>query len=169
VAGIILRILLQILINCALVAAVFLAGAYFMAAIEKNLLGWIVDEEMHRMIVWGGALIISLPFLIATYRKLDALGMLLAELVEGAVPPIRLLRTALRFVIKLIPVLSIAGILMLIAALSTRILPPLTLLLIALAIAAALTALLWKFFVRLHARLQLALFETIEQEKDRQH
>ncbi len=169
VAGIILRILLQILINCALVAAVFLAGTYFMAAIEKNLLGWVVDERVHRMIVWGGALIISLPFLIATYRKLDALGMLLVELVEGAVPPVRPLHMALRFVIKLIPVLSIAGILMLIAVLSARILPPLTLLLIALAAAAALTALLWKFFVRLHARLQLALFEIIEQEKDRQH
>lgn len=168
IAKIVLRILLQILINCALVAAVFLAGAYFMAAIEKNLLGWIADEGAHRMIVWGGALIISLPFLIATYRKLDALGMLLVELAQGAVPPVKSIRMALGFLIKLIPVLSIAGILILIAALSERILPPPALLLIALAIAAVLTALLWKFFVRLHARLQLALFETIEQEKDHQ-
>jgi len=169
VARIILRILLQILINCAMVAAVFLAGAYFMTAIERNLLEWIADEGVQRMIVWGGALIISLPFLVASYRKLDALGMLLAELAEKAMPSLRLIRSAIRFVTRLIPILSIIGILVLIAALSARILPPPMLLLAALATAAVLTALLWKFFVRLHTRLQLALFDAIEQEKDRRH
>jgi monovalent cation:H+ antiporter-2, CPA2 family len=169
VVRIILRILSQILINCAMVAAVFLAGAYFMTAIERNLLEWIADEGMQRMIVWGGALIISLPFLIASYRKLDALGLLLAELAEKITPPLRLIRIAFRCVIRLIPVLSIIGILVLITALSARILPPPMLLLAALATAAVLTALLWKYFVRLHTRLQLALFETIEQEKDGRH
>jgi monovalent cation:H+ antiporter-2, CPA2 family len=169
VAGILLRILLQILINCAMVAAVFLAGAYFMTAIERYLLEWIADEGMQRMVVWGGALIISLPFLIATYRKLDAFGMLLAEPVKNAVSPPRPIGIALRVVIKLMPAMSIAGILVLITALSARILPPPALLLAALATAAVLATLLWKFFVRLHARLQIALFESVEQEKELGH
>ena len=169
VAKIILRILLQILVNCALVAAVFLAGAYFVAAVEESLLRWIADEGVQRMIVWGGALIISLPFLIATYRKLEALSMLLAELGsshEISGQPVRGWR---RFLGKLIPILSTLGILMLIAGLSAGILPPMRLLIIVLACAAVLTVLFWKFFVRLHSRLQIALFKTMEEEKDERH
>lgn len=169
VAKIILRILLQILVNCALVAAVFLAGAYFVAAIEKSLLRWTADEDMQRMIVWGGALLISLPFLIATYRKLWALSMLLAELLRAPEFTGQPLRGAQRFFFELIPILSIGGILALIAALSVRILPPMNLLMIVLMSAAALTALLWKFFVRLHSRLQVALFDSMKDEGEEHH
>lgn len=169
VAKIILRILLQILVNCALVAAVFLAGAYFVAAIERSLLRWTADEDMQRTIVWGGALLISLPFLIATYRKLWALSMLLAELLRAPATTGQPLHGAQRFFIELIPIVSIGGILALIAALSVRILPPLNLLMIVLVSAAALTALLWKFFVRLHSRLQIALFDSMKDEGDEHH
>ena len=164
-AKIILRILLQILVNCALVAAVFVGGAYFVGVIGKNLPHRIMDEDIQHMLVWGGALIISLPFLIAAYRKLAALSMLLAELGTSLQPA----QGARKFLFKLIPIASILGILLLIAMLSARILPPPHLLIVVLAIAAGISALLWKFFVRLHTRLQVALFETMEQSRDEAH
>lgn len=164
-AKIILRILLQVLVNCALVMAVFLAGAYFIIGIERNLLTWIPQEEIQRVIVWGGALLISLPFLIATYRKLKALSMLLAEIGQtgdaGGMPR----AGARRFVFELIPLASIAAMLLLIAIVSSSALPPFEWVMAILGCAAALTALFWKFFVRIHTRLQVALFETMEDNK----
>ena len=165
-AKIILRILLQVLVNCALVMAVFLAGAYFISGIERNLLTWIPQEEIQRVIVWGGALIISLPFLIATYRKLQALSMLLAEIGrKGEAAGAHGAASVRRFIFELIPLASIAAILLLIAIASSSMLPPLEWLIAILVCAAVLTALFWKFFVRLHTRLQIALFETMEENK----
>jgi CPA2 family monovalent cation:H+ antiporter-2 len=69
-------------------------------------------------------------------------------------------------VFRLIPALSIAGILLLIAALSASILPPAEWLILLLLGAAGLAALLWRPFVKLHARLQIALFKTLEEDKD---
>jgi CPA2 family monovalent cation:H+ antiporter-2 len=168
-AKIILRILLQVLVNCALVAAVFLAGAFFVASIEKTILAWISEEAVQKAIVWGGALIISLPFLIATYRKLKALSLLLAEL--GVRPDVagRYTKGLRRSIAEVIPILSIAGILLLIGVLSVKILPPAQLLIVVFAVAAVLAALLWKPFVRLHSRLQIALFETLDEEPDKKH
>ena len=166
-AKIILRILLQVLVNCALVAAVFLAGAFFVASIEKTILAWISEEAVQKAIVWGGALIISLPFLIATYRKLKALSSLLAEL--GVRPDVagRYTKGLRRSIAEVIPILSIAGILLLIGVLSVKILPPAQLLIVVFAVAAVLAALLWKPFVRLHSRLQIALFETLDEKPDK--
>ncbi len=164
-AKIILRILLQVLVNCALVTAVFLAGAYFIRGIESNLLIWIPQEEIQRVIVWGGALLISLPFLIATYRKLQALSMLLAQIgytneAAGAG------RSGVRrYAFELIPLAVIVGMLFLIASVSGNILPPFEWIVAVLVCAAVVAALFWKFFVRLHTRLQIALFETMEENK----
>jgi CPA2 family monovalent cation:H+ antiporter-2 len=164
IANIILRISLQILVNCALVAAVFLGGAYLIGG--GNIVTSITDEQIQRTIVWGAALVISLPFLIATYRKLEALSMLLGEL--GMNPSVagRYKAGMRHMVFRLIPALSIAGILLLIAALSASILPPAEWLILLLLGAAGLAALLWRPFVKLHARLQIALFKTLEEDKD---
>jgi CPA2 family monovalent cation:H+ antiporter-2 len=166
-AKIVFRILLQVLVNCALVAAVFLAGAFFVASIEETLLAWIAEKEMRKAAVWGGALAISLPFLIATYRKLRALSMLLAELGVSAAAAGRYTRAVRRIVTEVIPVLSIAGILLLIGAMSVTILPPAQHLIMVLAAAMVLAAVFWKPCVRFYARLQIALFETLDEKPDK--
>jgi CPA2 family monovalent cation:H+ antiporter-2 len=163
IANIIFRISLQILVNCALVAAVFLAGAYLVGG--RHVVTAITDQQVQRTVVWGAALFISLPFLIATYRKLEALSMLLGEL--GMNPPVAgRYKVSIRHVIfRLIPAMSIVGILLLIAALSASILPPAEWLILVLVAAAGVAALLWRPFVKLHARLQIALFKTLEEDK----
>jgi CPA2 family monovalent cation:H+ antiporter-2 len=168
IAKIIQRILLQVLVNFALVAAIFLAGAYFIDGIGEQLAAWIADERVQKAVVWGGALIVSLPFLIAAYRKLKALSMLLAEL--GVSPELagQYTDSARRVISEVIPVASIAGILLLLSALSASILPPTGLLILVLVVAAGLVALLWRWFIKLHSRLQIALIETLENDKDKQ-
>jgi CPA2 family monovalent cation:H+ antiporter-2 len=167
VAKIVQRILLQVLINFALVAAIFLAGAYFINSIGEQLAARIADERIQKAVVWGGALIVSLPFLIAAYRKLKALSMLLAEL--GVRPELAGQYTgqARRVISELIPIASIVGILLLLSALSASILPPMELLILVLVVAAGLVALLWQWFIKLHSRLQIALIETLENNKDK--
>jgi CPA2 family monovalent cation:H+ antiporter-2 len=163
IASIIFRISLQILVNCALVAAVFLAAAYLVGG--RHVVMAIGNEPLQRTIVWSVSLVISLPFLIATYRKLEALSMLLGEL--GMNPRVagRYKTGARHMIFRLIPALSIVGILLLIAALSASILPPVEWLILVLVGAAGMAALLWKPFVKLHARLQIALFKTLEEDK----
>lgn len=165
-AKIILRIVSQIVVNCALIAAVFIAGVYFVGIIEQFLSAWISDERIQRTLIWSGALLISLPFMIATYFKIKAFSMLLAEL--GIKQDIAGNHTeqVRRVVSEIIPVASILGILSMIVALSRRILPPddwfnyviLAALLIALAS--------WKSLARFHSRLQIALFKTFEEAPD---
>jgi CPA2 family monovalent cation:H+ antiporter-2 len=159
---IVLGILLQVLVNCALVAAVFIAGAYLVGEAGQVILESATDPRVPNTLAWGAALLISLPFLIAAYRKLKALAMLLAELLVQA--PAGSRSVSRRLVSEFIPIAAVAGILALVAGLSASILPPWEWLFATLAAAAAIAALLWSWFVRLHARLQLALLETLRTE-----
>jgi CPA2 family monovalent cation:H+ antiporter-2 len=77
---IIAGILLQVLVNCALVAAVFIAGAYLVDEAGQLIMESATDPRVPHTLAWSAAMLISLPFLIAAYRKLKALAMLLAEL-----------------------------------------------------------------------------------------
>ncbi len=166
-AKIILRIVLQVIVNCAMTAAVFVAGIYLFGVIEQSLESSIADEQIQKAIVWGGALLISLPFLIATYRKLKALSLLLLEITLGAGGSGGNFRRGLRCaLVEVIPLISILVILLLIATLSVSILPSGEMLFLLLIAAAMLTALLWRTFVRWHTRLQIALFETLNEEVD---
>jgi CPA2 family monovalent cation:H+ antiporter-2 len=105
---------------------------------------------------------VSLPFLIAAYRKLKALAMLLAEV---GVHAGRHTERARRVVAEVLPAVSIASMLVLVSALSASILPPTELLVAVLAMAALVLVLLRRVLVQLHSRLQIALLETFRSEK----
>lgn len=159
-------IVLQVLVNCALVAAVFVAGAYVVGEAGYLIIDS-ADSHLPDTLAWGTALLISLPFLIAAYRKLKALAMLLTELVVRR-PEAH--GTALgRMVSEGIPIAAVAAILVLISALTVSIMPPWEWLLAVLAAAGGIAALLWKFFVRLHSKLQIALLETLRAEGEHRH
>lgn len=166
---IIRRILVQVMVNLALVIAVFLGGAFFVDGLSRQLSAWTPDPEVQKAIIWGCALVISLPFLIATYRKLQALSMLLAEV--SVKPEFAGAYTSgvRKIVSEILPIMSIVGIMLLIFVLSASILPPLNLLAFVLAGAAGLLWLLWSKLVKLHSRLQIALFETLDEQPDDVH
>jgi CPA2 family monovalent cation:H+ antiporter-2 len=121
-----------------------------------------MDDALRRSLIWAVALFVSLPMLVATYRKADALGMLLAEL--GIRESLHGARTeALRRVFaKLVPLSALFGLAVLIAVLGAAILPPRGVLIALLAIGATTAWFLWNALVRVHARMQASLRDLVE-------
>ena len=167
-ASMIRKIILQVGVNLALVIAIFFTGSFFAARIGGYLQGWISDPSWQKALIWGGALLLSLPFLIAAYRKLKALSMLLAEMSVKPEMAGRHTQRVRRVIAELIPILSLLVIFLLLAALSASILPTNKLLVLIAVITAAVAAVLWRWFIRVHTRMQVALLETLDNHKDKE-
>ena len=165
-ASMIRKIILQVGVNLARVVAIFFAGSFFAARIGGYLEGWISDPSWQKALIWGGALLLSLPFLIAAYRKLKALSMLLAEMSVKPEMAGRHTQRVRRVIAELIPILSLLVIFLLLAALSASILPTNKLLVLIAVVTAAVAAVLWRWFIRVHTRMQVALLETLDNHKD---
>ncbi|WP_338479023.1 cation:proton antiporter [Pseudomonas trivialis] len=165
-ASMIRKIILQVGVNLALVIAIFFTGSFFAARIGGYLEGWISDPSWQKALIWGGALLLSLPFLIAAYRKLKALSMLLAEMSVKPEMAGRHTQRVRRVIAELIPILSLLVIFVLLAALSASILPTNKLLVLIAVVTAAVAAVLWRWFIRVHTRMQVALLETLDNHKD---
>lgn len=168
-AAMIRKILLQVGVNLALVIAIFFAGGYFAPRIADYLQGWVMKSSWQNGLIWGAALLLSLPFLIAAYRKLKALSMLLAEM--GVKPEMagRHTQRVRRVIAEVIPILSLLVIFLLLSALSASILPTNELLIVIAVVAAGVAAVLWRWFVRIHTRMQVALLETLDNHKEAGH
>lgn len=160
-ASMIRRILLQVGVNLALVVAIFFCGGYFAERIGAHISDWVGDVGQQKAWICGAALLLSLPFLIAAYRKLKALSMLLAEM--GVKPEMAGRHTARvrKVIAEVIPLLSLLVIFVMLAALSASILPTNELLTLIAVIAAIVAAVAWRWFIRVHTRMQIALLETL--------
>ena len=163
IAAMVRRILLQAFVNLCMVAAIFGAGAYFARRYSEEIAQWIPFPQIANALIWGAALVLSLAFLVAAYRKLKALAMMLAEV---GVRAGRHTERVQRIVAEVLPAVSIGAMLLVVSALSSSILPPAELLIAVLAMGALILALLWRTLVKLHSRLQIALLETLQSEKD---
>ncbi len=159
VAAWVRRILLHVIVNFSVVTAIFLGGAYLAGAGETLRELWLPQERTRKAVVWGAACLLSLPFLIAAYRKLKALSLLLVEASTGIVVAGRSMLDIWRIVAELIPVAAVGVMMLLVFALSASLLPPLELAVLVLAVVAACLLLLWRRFIRWHSRLQIALLE----------
>ena len=165
-ATLIRRILLQVGVNLALVMGIFFSAAYFAEPISVHLQAWVSEARWHNALIWGAALLLSLAFLIAAYRKLKALSMLLAEM--GVKPEMagRHTERVRRVIAEVIPLVSLLVIFLLLAALSASILPTSELLVVVGLVAAAVAAVLWRWFIRVHTRMQVALLDTLGNNAD---
>jgi len=163
IAAMVRKILLQAFVNLCLVAAIFGAGAYVASRYRATIALWIPYPAVANAVIWGAALVLSLAFLIAAYRKLKALAMMLAEVTVRAG---RHTARVQRVVAEVLPAVSIGAMLLVVAALSSSILPPAELLVAVLAMGALILALVWRTLVKLHSRLQIALLETLQSDKD---
>ncbi|OTP79222.1 cation:proton antiporter [Caballeronia sordidicola] len=160
------RIVLQIAVNLALVAAIFLAASYSAPGTKAFLARWLPTNDAQRVAIWSVALLVSMPFLVAVYRKLESLALMLAEV---SVQPAKAGRftSALRSAISgLIPILAMFGVFLLVPVLSGAILPPFGLMIAVLVCAALLLTVLWRWCVKIHATMQIALRETFEEPRD---
>jgi CPA2 family monovalent cation:H+ antiporter-2 len=153
----------QMALNVVLIAAVFIAAAF----VQRQPPGWLqnfgLQGEGLKAALWLAAMIVSLPMFIATFRKLQALGLLIAETkVTRAAAGER--TDAIRAVVA--QVVPIAGLLVLglfVLVLSSALLPTFKVLIVLLVILALITWLLWRSFIKVYSKAQIALKETLAQ------
>ncbi|WP_266167956.1 cation:proton antiporter [Dyella subtropica] len=158
------RLVWHVIINMMLVVAVFLVMAYLY---RRGFFHWdrFADHpQVARTLAWSVAALLSLPMIVAAYRKASALGMLLAELSiperVGGAHNVRI-RAVLA---RIIPLATMWVLGLLVAALASTILPPREVALVLLLVGVLLTWLLWRVLVQVHARLQAALKDTLERD-----
>ena len=162
IAAIFRRLLWHIAINVLLVVTLFTIGAY----INAHNCSWFsifgIHRDLRHTLIWACALFLSLPMLIAIYRKAEALGMLLAEIgirERFAGSYTQAIRNILARIIPLITLLALA---LLVSALGSTILPPRSIALSLVVLGVVLAVVLWRGLVKMHARLQAALKETLD-------
>jgi CPA2 family monovalent cation:H+ antiporter-2 len=154
------RMLSVMLVNLLLIAAAFIAAAFVVRLLpaDYDTLGWIGGR---RGIVWFGTLLLTLPLYVATLRKLQALGMFLAELTlgrravgEGPATG----QTVVRHVIVAAGVVVFA---LATGVVSAALLPPAKVGAAMLVVIAAAAVLLWRPSIRVYSRAQIALHDVL--------
>lgn len=161
-AAMVRRILMHVSVNLALVVAIFFTCAHFAPAIGEWLSPWLPGEQGQKGVLCATAMVLSMPFLIAAYRKLRALSLLLVQ--AGVKPELagRYTEALQSVMAQVIPVVFLGLVLFLLAALSASILPTREMLMVVGAALVIFAALFWRWLIRIHARLQIALVETLD-------
>lgn len=154
----------HIALNLLLASGIF-AAASFVGREKRDLIArWLGHREGGNAVLWTGAMVLSLPLLIATYRKLQAMGVLLSEMAaERSERPA--MQTAVKLIIaNTVPVLGLICLGLLVLVLSAAILPTGTVFLVLLLMVAMTTVLLWRTMIRVYSKAQFALHETFAHE-----
>jgi CPA2 family monovalent cation:H+ antiporter-2 len=157
---------LQMALNATLIAAVFIAAAF----VGQRPPAWMRDlgltDQWLRTALWLVAVILSMPMFVATARKLQAFGLLLAEtkVSESAAGE----RTvAIRAIVaNFVPVAGTVALGLFTLVLSSTLLPPLPGLLVLLVVVGLVVWLLWRSFIKVYSKAQVALQETFAQPAD---
>lgn len=165
----ILKIVAQIIVNSMFIAAVFIAAMFVVDTISRFdsvILGRdiiVLGDSMHKTIACGVSLLISLPFIIASYRKLKAFAMILSEMIIKSNMLGKQTYNVRRVIFETIPVIAIIWIMSVIFSISHQILPsPQTLLMLE-AGAFIVALIFWKQFIRIQSWLQIQLFAVLEE------
>ncbi len=157
------RWMAQMALNAILIAAVFIAAAFVGQRRPDWLKALGFSEEWLKAGLWFGAALISLPMFIATSRKLQALGLLVAEMkVKESAAGKR--TAAIRAVVaQIIPIVGTAMLGLYVLALSSTLLPSARAMIVLLLLAGVLSWVLRRSFIRVYVKAQFALEETFAQ------
>ena len=155
--------ILQMALNVTLMTGIFIVAVYY----GQNPPGWLRQLDLssanQRAVLWFAAVVCSLPLFIATTRKLQALGMLIAETrVTKAAAGER--TAAIQSIV--VQVITIAGTMLLVfyvLVLTSTLLPSLRVLIALMVLIALIAWLLRRSFIRVYSKGQAALHETLHQ------
>ena len=163
------RWILQMILNAALIAAVFIAAAFIGKRPPTWMLNLNLGDQWLKAALWLTAVIFSMPMFVATARKLQALGLLLAETkVSQAAAGNR--TEAIRSVVAtLVPIAGTVTLGLFVLVLSSTLLPPLNVLIVLLVISGFIAWLMWRSFIKVYAKAQIALQETFAQAPAPRH
>jgi CPA2 family monovalent cation:H+ antiporter-2 len=166
-AAIIRKIVLQVVVNLALVTVVFMGGHYFAPNIKAAADTWGLTQFWGDFTVWVLTILLALPCLLAAYGKLKVLSMVLAQSSVSPIVADRYAEPVRRIIAELIPLVAIIGFLLLIIVMSFSMLPTVGQLALMFASVFFLGWLLRGRFQKIHARLQAELIKTISEKYDK--
>jgi CPA2 family monovalent cation:H+ antiporter-2 len=151
----------QMLVNALLIAGVFVVAVFVGQRPPQWVRNLSFGQETLNTILWLTAVILSLPMFIATSRKLQALGLLIAEtkVTEAAAGERAAAIRAL--VAQAIPIAGTAMLGLYVLVLSSALLPPFRELIVLLIVVGLIAWLLWRSFIKVYSKAQIALQETL--------
>ena len=151
-----------ILINAAFVAAIFGVLAYAAYHPARFLPEPLAHFAGRKTFFWVVAVLLSLPFFVASARKMHALGMIFAEMmVPSQSASANHVRTLIAALMLFAGVLGIA---LLMFVLSSTLLPSLNVVIAVLVLVALATWLGWRSLIKIYSRAQSAVQETFAQD-----
>lgn len=157
---------IQVILNFFIVIAIFLSAVYIAMTPVGSMLTRIANLSLQKTIIWTAALMLSLPFLIAIYRKVKALSVILAERAVKERIHRRFTLKVRRVIAEVIPIIAVISILLFVSALSVTILPPVEWLIVISIIMLCLMIFLYSWFIKLYAKLQTKFFESMRKKED---
>jgi CPA2 family monovalent cation:H+ antiporter-2 len=156
----------QIALNLLIIAGIFIGAAFLQRRIAIWWPEFPVGQDGTKAATWLAALLASFPLLVAVWRKLEVGAMLVAETSVG-VNKAGSKESALQAIISSTILVFATGVLiLLVALLSSALLPSGNVLLATLLIMVISGVLLYRGAVKLYSRAQSALRDTFEQPAD---
>ena len=153
----------QISLNLALVAGVFAVAGF----LNRRQPAWLQSAPGRAgdvsAALWFAAVLCALPMLVAAYRKLQALGMLLAEMAAARLGGGPRQAGAQTVIAHSVTAAGTLGVALLIAALSATLLPSWRMAVGLMLAAGVVAAVLWRRFIRVYSKAQAALEDTFAQ------
>lgn len=153
----------QMGLNVALITAVFIAAAF----VGQRPPAWLgrlgQNAPWLKAGLWLTAAILSLPMFIATSRKLQALGLLIADLKVKEAAAGKRTQAIRAIVAQVIPISGTVILGLYVLILSSALLPTFKAMLALLLLAGCISWLLRRFFIKAYARAQVALEDTFAQ------
>jgi CPA2 family monovalent cation:H+ antiporter-2 len=150
-------------LNAVLIAAVFISGAF----IGSHPPAWFAAVGLTgswlKPAIWFVAVICSLPMFIATARKLQAFGLLLAETKVSEQLAGKNTAAIRSVVAAVVPGAGSVALGLFVLVLSSTLLPSVNVLLVLLGLIGVLAWLLWRSFNRVYSSAQAALMDTFAQ------
>jgi len=153
----------QMALNLVLVAGPFVAATFVSKKPPALLPSVPGGKQGMDAMLWLCAVLLALPLLVASYRKLQALGLLLGEMAAER-PANKPRAAAIQAIVGNTVVLAgTVGMGLLLLVLSAALLPSWNILIVLLLIVAAVTILGWRGLIRIYSKAQIALEETLTQ------
>jgi CPA2 family monovalent cation:H+ antiporter-2 len=153
----------HIALNAALIAAAFIGAAFVGMHPPAWMTALGLPAAWLRPALWLVAVVVALPIFIATAKKLQAVGWLLAETKVPAQVAGKDMTGVRSMVATVVPGAGSVVLGMFVLVLSSTLLPSFKVLVVMLAIAGVLAWLMWRSFSRVYTSAQASLIDTFAQ------
>ncbi|MFM7204250.1 MAG: cation:proton antiporter [Myxococcota bacterium] len=160
------RAVLQMALNVALITGAFIVANWYAKhplVMAVELPTWVGELDT---LVWLGAVLLVLPLVVATFNKLQGVGVLLAELATLDAPATRRVDTVRVVLANTILLAGMAALMAWMLVISSALLPPWPVLLALLGVVGVIIRVLKRPFTQLYSTAQVSLQETLSQNHE---